>query len=181
MTNAPSPTPVKKHDWGMFFMGIVLVICAFLIMLWPGMSLVTIALFAGVSLLFAGGADLSTYFSVRGNVKGAGWILANAILDILLGAMFIIHPLATAQVIPWLAGCFVVAYGLIAIITSISMRSMGPTWILMLLNGILSIVIGILFFVNPGFFVIFVGLFIAMRGILMCVYGIVSPRSLPYM
>lgn len=171
---------VKKHDWGMFFLGILLVICSVIIMAWPGATLVTIALFAGFMLLFAAGADLATFFNIPSGSPGRGWIMANAIIDILLGAMFVAFPVATAQIIPWLAGAFIVAYGIIAIITSIGVRSLGSTWMLMLLNGILSIIIGILFFVDPTYFVIYLGLYVAMRGVLMCIYGIVAPRSLPY-
>lgn len=167
----------KKHDWGMFVVGVLLVIAAFVIMLWPGMTLVTLALIAGVTLLFAGGADLSAFFASKG-VPGRGWIMVNAIVDIILGAMFIIHPIAAANVLPWLAGGFVIAYGVVAIVTSIGVRSFGSAWLLMLLNGILSITIGIMFFVNEAYFVIFLGVFLAMRGVLMCFYGIVSPRSL---
>lgn len=176
-----SSTSQKKRDWGMIACGVLLVISAFVIMLWPGMTLVTLAIIAGVMFLFAGGADLSQYFRVRGSVDGAGWILVNAILDIILGAMFIIHPIAAAEVLPWLAGMFVIFYGVMAIVASIGIRNMGSVWVLMLLNGILSIVIGILFFVNPAYFVWFLGFFLAWRGAMMCAYGFMAPRSLPYM
>ncbi len=171
----------KKRDWGMIVIGILLVISAFVIMLWPGMTLVTLAIVAGVMFLFAGGADLSQYFRVRTMTQGAGWILVNAILDIILGAMFIIHPIAAAQVLPWLAGMFVIFYGIMVIVASVGMRSMGSVWVLTLLNGILSIVIGILFFVNPAYFVWFLGFFLAWRGAMMCVYGFMCPKCLPYM
>lgn len=173
-------TTQRKHDWGMIVCGVLLVISAFVIMLWPGMTLFTLAIIAGVMLLFAGGADISQYIRLR-PASGSGWILVNAILDIILGAMFIIHPIAAAEVLPWLAGIFVIAYGVMAIVASIGIRSMGSVWVLMLLNGILSIVIGILFFVNPAYFVWFLGFFLAWRGAMMCVYGFMAPASLPYM
>lgn len=180
MANGYGTGTVKKHDWGMFFLGILLIICSFILMMWPETTLITIALFAGFMLLFAAGGDLATFFNVPKGTDGRGWIMANAIIDIILGGMFIIHPVATASVIPWLAGGFIVGYGIIAIISSIGLRSYGSTWLLLLLNGILSIVIGILFFVDPTYFVWLICFFLIMRGVLMCVYGIVAPRSLPY-
>lgn len=174
-------TAKKKRDWGMVVCGVLLVISAFVIMFWPGMTLVTLAIIAGVMFLFAGGADLSQYFRVRKTVDHSGWLLVNAILDIVLGAMFVIHPLAAAQVLPWLAGVFVIFYGVMAIVSSIGIRSMGSAWVLVLLNGILSIIIGILFLVNPAYFVWFLAFFLVWRGVMMCVYGFMSPKSLPYM
>lgn len=167
----------KKHDWGMFFIGVVLIISAFIMMIWPGMTLVTIALMAGIMLLFAGGADLSAFFAAKGT-EGRGWIILNAILDILLGIMFLVHPLVAASVLPWLAGGFVIGYGILAIISAFGLRKLGSTWVLMLINGILSIIIGILFIIQPINFAIFLSVFFAWRGVLMCFYGIVSPRSL---
>lgn len=180
MNDLSSMNDTKKHDWGMFFLGILLIVCAVIIMVWPGVTLVTMALFAGFMLLFAAGGELGSFFSVPKGTSGRGWMMANAILDIILGAMFIIHPIASATVLPWLAGCFIIAYGIIAIASSISFRSLGSAWVLMLINGILSIVIGILFFINPAYFVIFVGVYLVMRGIVMCISGLIAPRSLPY-
>lgn len=167
----------KKHDWGMFFVGIALVICAIIMLVMPGITLVSIALMAGIMLLFAGGADLSAFFSAKGTA-GRGWILLNAVIDIILGIMFVVHPVAAAAVLPWVAGCFIIAYGVAAIVSAFGLRKLGGTWGLMILNGILSIIVGVLFFVDPASFVAFLSAFLIMRGILMCVYGMVSPRSI---
>lgn len=167
----------KKRDWGMFFIGIALVICAIIMLIMPGITLLTIAMMAGIMMLFAGGADLSAFFAAKGTA-GRGWILLNAIIDVILGFMFVVHPVAAAAVLPWLAGCFIIAYGVMAIVSAFGLRKLGGTWGLMILNGALSIVVGILFFVDPASFVVFLSAFLIMRGILMCVYGMVSPRSL---
>lgn len=172
-----SQLDTKKHDWGMFFIGIVLVICSFIILLWPGITLLTIALMAGVMLLFAGGADLAAFFEAKGT-QGRGWILLNAILDVILGFMFIVHPVAAAEVLPWLAGGFIIGYGILAIASAVGMRKIGSGWVLMIINGILAIIVGFLFFMDPVNFAIFLAVFLMWRGILMCFYGIVSPRSL---
>lgn len=176
-----SNNAVKKHDWGLVFGGVLLVICAFVILFWPGLTLVTLAILAGFLFLFAGGADLATFFGLRKDKKGTGWILVNAILDIILGFMFLLHPLAAAEVLPWVVGCFVIAYGVVAIASSFGFRSYGSMWILMLINGILSVIIGILFVMDPATFVLFLGFFVIWRGIVMAISGIVAPRNLPYM
>lgn len=167
----------KKRDWGMFFIGVVLVICSIVILAWPGITLVTIALMAGFMFLFAGGADAAAFFTAKG-VSGRGWILLNAILDLILGFMFLVHPVVAADVLPWLAGGFIIGYGICAMIAAFGVRKIGSTWWLTLINGILAIIIGILFFVDPVNFVIFLSVFLMWRGVLMCVYGLISPRSL---
>lgn len=173
---------VKKHDWGLFASGVLLIIFAFVMMLWPGLTLVTLGIIAGVVLIITGISIFVTYMRTRKTaVKQSVWVLVNAILDVVLGAMFLLYPVAAAATIPWLAGAFVIAYGVVAIFSSIGVRNTGSMWVLMLLNGILSIIIGIMFVMDPGSFVIFVGIYFVMRGVLMMIYGIIAPRNLPYM
>lgn len=171
----------KKHDWVMFFLGILLVLSAIVIMAWPDASLLTMSIFAGAMFLVAGVGDIIAYVQLRKINQASGWIIVNAILDVILGFMFIVHPIAGAQVLPWLAGVFVIAYGVMAIITSIGVRSYGSTWIVLLIYGILSIPVGIFFMMWPASFIYFLGIFLIMRGCIMSYYGIVAPNNLPYL
>ena len=171
----------KKHDWGMFFMGILLVICAFVIMAWPGASLVTMSIVTGMLFLVAGVGDIINFNQLRKIEQSSGWMIVNIVLDFILGVMFVAFTVAGAETLPFIAGCFVIMYGVMAIVMSIGLKNYGSTWILLLVYGILSIPVGIFFMMWPGSFIIFLGVFLIMRGCLMCFYGIVAPRNLPYL
>lgn len=171
----------KKHDWGLFFSGIALILVSAVVILWPGLTLVTIAIVAGAILVVAGIFDFVFYFRAKDVTQPSGWVIVNGILDIILGAMFLIQPVATAAVLPWIAGVFIIAYGIVAIPSAIAFRKIGSAWPIMLLNGILSILIGIIFVMDPASFALFLGIYLAMRGVMMCIYGIIAPRNLPYM
>lgn len=173
-----STATTKKRDWGLFFTGILLIICAFVVILMPGATLVSLAMIAGAILLCAGAADLVFYFRFKATMQKSIWVLINGILDILLGGMFLIHPIATAAVLPWMAGVFVIFYGAMAIASSFAFRGLGSAWLLVLLNGLLSIWIGFMFIVEPSSFALFLGIYLAMRGALMCVSGLVAPRAM---
>lgn len=170
----------SKYDWGLFFGGLLVAICGIAVIFWPGATLEILALVAGVGFLVAGIFNFGTWIRTHNYVDGSGWTLANAICDVILGLMFLIHPIVGAGVITFLVGCFTVAYGAFAIVSSISLRRVTGTWWAMLLNGIISLLCGWFFIFSPGFFAIFLGVFIVMQGVTMSIYGLTSSNSSIY-
>ena len=90
----------KKHDWGLIIAGIPLVLCALLFLIAPSLTLVTITAIAGAAFLVSGIFDIANYVRFRSTMSLSGRALAYAILDIIIGLMFLIHPLAFSAVIP---------------------------------------------------------------------------------
>lgn len=169
-------TQGSGRDWGMFFAGLAIIIAGFVIYFWPGLTLVSIAIIAGVMLIVGGIFDFVSYFKLKGTGLTSGWAIVNAICSLILGIMFIVHPVVSAAVIPMLVGIFVLFYGGMAIAAAISLRKYGSGWGLMLLNGIVSILCGVLFIMMPASFAIFLAVFLWMRGVTMCVYGLSTSR-----
>ncbi len=99
------------RNWGLFAAGIALVIIGFVLLMVPGLTLVSIAVIAGCMFLAAGIVDAYAYFKYREAEGLSGWALAYAICDIILGVLFIVHPIASAVVIPWVMGIFLMARG----------------------------------------------------------------------
>ena len=111
------------RNWGLFAAGIALVIIGFVLLMVPGLTLVSIAVIAGCMFLAAGIVDAYAYFKYREAEGLSGWALAYAICDIILGVLFIVHPIASAVVIPWVMGIFVVAYGIFEIVAAVRFRA----------------------------------------------------------
>ncbi|WP_165045655.1 MULTISPECIES: HdeD family acid-resistance protein [unclassified Adlercreutzia] len=169
-----------RHDWGMVFGGVMVFIAGFVLMLWPGLTLVSIATAAGLLLLAVGIYDVIAYFRTRKSAGVSGWVMVNAVCDIILGLLFVTHPLITAEVIPMFMGVFVCVYGVFAIVAAIRLRKVGFGWGFMLANGIVALLCGLSFILVPESFVIFLGLFLAMRGVTMAVFGFMEPRAVPF-
>ncbi len=165
------------RDWGLFFWGILLLVCGFVVMAWPDLSLVSIAIAAGAMLLVGGVFDAVAYFRLRKTGLETGWALVNAICSIILGIMFLVHPIVTASVIPFMAGIFVLVYGIMAIVAGVGLRGLGAGWGWMIANGIISILCAFMFMFMPASFVIFLGIFLVMRGITMAVFGLTMPKA----
>lgn len=167
----------KSHDWSLFIGGLLIALCGIAVTIWPGATLEVLAIFAGVAFIIAGIFAFVRWINTRGLMQGTGWTLAGAICDFILGAMFLIHPIISAGAMTFMIGCFVVAYGVFAIITSFTVSRVASSWWVMLLNGILSLICGWLFMFYPGFFAIYLGVFLIMQGVTMSVYAVTSPSN----
>ena len=78
----------------------------------------------------------------------SAWALAYAACDIILGVLFIAHPVVSAVVIPWVMGIFVIAYGIFEVVAAVRFHREIPGWGWVLFAGIVSLFCGIAFIVH---------------------------------
>ncbi len=162
----------KKRDWGMIIAGVLLIICAFLFLLMPGMTLIWLTIFAGAAFLVAGVFEIISYVRNRKTGEASGWTLLYAILDIILGLMFLYQPVVMAVVLAWLVGIFVCVFGIYEIIAAFKIRKSGAgMWGWVLFSGIVSVIVAIMFFTFPASIIIYMGMFLMMRGITEIIFG----------
>lgn len=162
----------SKHDWGLIFAGVALAAAGFFCMLAPGLTIVTIAAVVGAFFLVAGVFDIISYIRLRNIMPRSGWELAYAIIDVLLGLIFLLHPLAFSAVVPWLVGVCFVAFGVFEVIASVKAHGWGvPMWGWALFSGVLNVLCGIAFFVMPQMLSVFLAIILLVRAATLMVYG----------
>ena len=163
---------VKKHEWGLIVAGILLIACAFFFLLAPGLTLVTITAIAGAAFLVSGVFDIIGYIRFHKAMVLSGWMIAYAVLDIVIGLMFLLHPLAFAAVIPWVIGAFFLIFGIFEVVGAFKIRKTGvPMWGWMVFSGLVSVACGVTFFFAPASFSVFLSVFVLMRGTSLIFYG----------
>lgn len=168
---------VKKHDWGLFAGGIAVALIGLVVMFWPGATLLTLAMVAGVFFVFAGVAEIVGYFAYKSTGLTTGWQVAGGICNLILGAIFLLNPIWSAMMLPWIAGVAVICYGIFSIVGGIQMKGTMPgVWGWFVANGIVGILCGIIFMAAPDTFVLFLGIFMIFRGVTMMVYGATTPK-----
>lgn len=168
------------RNWGLFFWGVVVALSGLVFLFWPGLTLIAISQIAGVLLIIAGVFDFYTYWQDRKVGAQSGWAIVNGACCLILGILFLIHPIVASTVIPFIVGVFVLLYSIISIVSAVSMRSVIPVWGFMLANGVVALLCGILFIVFPASFAIYLGAFMIMRGITMCAFGATSTQLPQY-
>lgn len=165
------------RNWGLFAAGIALILIGFVLLMVPGLTLVSIAVIAGCMFLAAGIVDAWAYFKYRRAEGLSARALAYAACDIILGVLFIAHPVVSAVVIPWVMGIFVIAYGIFEVVAAVRFHREIPGWGWVLFAGIVSLFCGIAFIVAPGTFALFLGFFLMARGVQMAVFGVSLPQA----
>lgn len=162
----------NEKNWSIIVPGVLLIFFGALCAFYPGITLLSVTFVAGAGFVFAGIVNIVSYARERKTMGLSGWYVAYGILDIIVGLMLLIHPFATAYVIPWLIGAFVIAYAIVEIASIIANRkALGSVWGLGLVSAILSLIVGICFFVFPETLAIFIALFAVIRGVTLIVAG----------
>ena len=86
------------RNWGLFAAGIALVIIGFVLLMVPGLTLVSIAVIAGCMFLAAGIVDAYAIFEIvaavrfRDALPGWGWVLFAGIVSLFCGIAFFLWP-----------------------------------------------------------------------------------------
>lgn len=89
------------------------------------------------------------YFCFR-NLYGAGWLLAEGILTILLGLFVLCDQVVTINVIPYIFGLWTVFSGVTRTVDSLEIKRFGVKgWYWMTLVGVASILLGFISFIRP--------------------------------
>lgn len=169
----------STKDWPLIVIGILMVVCGFVIWLTPVGTLVAITMLAGAGFLVAGVIDIIEYVRMRTFAPLPGWTLLYAVLDIVIGILMLAYPVVLAGMIPWLVGFGIIVFGAFEAFAAMQARKMpGVPWGWMLFSAIVDIVCGISFMAFPAMLALFVALFAIMRGATLVVFGVVGRRGL---
>ncbi|MGI6104744.1 MAG: HdeD family acid-resistance protein [Raoultibacter sp.] len=162
----------KRHDWGLILAGALLLLCGGVFFFSPLESLVVLTSFAGAFFVVAGIFNIITYARFHKTGLASGWTIFYAILDIVLGLMFLVHPIVLAGVIPWVVGIFVLLFGAYECVAAFRAKKVGiPMWGWILFSGILEIIIAFCFFFVPASFIIYIAIFLILRGFTLIMFG----------
>ena len=102
-----------ERNWSLIVPGVLLIFFGALCAFYPGITLLSVTFVAGAGFIFAGIVNIISYVRERKTAGLSGWFVAYGILDIIIGFMLVIHPLATDYVITWLLDPFLLATHLI--------------------------------------------------------------------
>ncbi len=133
-------------------LGVLLVICGFLVMFTPILSFFGLGTVIAVALMIWG--IMALVKCVR--IRIYGFRCAMAILAIIIAFLLMVTPgetFLTDQLILYLAAVFVIARGLLSIILAVKSAKESPkrTWIIGIILGILAVILGIICLAYPLF------------------------------
>jgi uncharacterized membrane protein HdeD (DUF308 family) len=141
---------VGRHwGWALFF-GIVTVLAGLLAVVWPGRTIVVVAVLFGVQLVVAGIFRFVAALAAGEEDTGRRVLLALlGVLSFIVGLYALRHILITIAALALLLGIFWIVNGAVETFTALSHRGMqGRGWTIFM--GLLSVVAGVVVLVYPG-------------------------------
>jgi uncharacterized membrane protein HdeD (DUF308 family) len=139
---------IFKTWWLVLIKGIILILLAIIVFINPVATLVSLSIFFGVALLISGIIIIIVSVSLKNEMANWGWKLAEGILDILIGILFISNPIITAIVMPFIIGLWIIFYGIILFVEVFTTKKHS------FFNATLEIIISVLIIVF-GFIITF--------------------------
>jgi uncharacterized membrane protein HdeD (DUF308 family) len=151
-----SPSPVRSYGTPhLLVLGVIDLICGLIALVWPGVTVLALALIFGIMLLFAGLMALGVGSVLRraGGNPTISWIIGA--VAVIAGLVCIFHPGAGVWAI--ILGCSV--WFLLTGIGDLVVASAAPRHRLLLAAlGVLSIVAAVVLLVRPGLAIVTVAL-----------------------
>ena len=152
--------------------GLVLGVVA---LVWPGATLVTIAIVFGLYLLMSGLFRISV--AIFSSTSGALWRVLGVVLGVLLvaaGVYCLVNPEQSLAVLAWVIGFGWIAEGIIDVMAGVQGLA-SPAW-LAIVSGIVSIIAGIVTFTLPS---LAIQTFLLVGAILLIVVSVTTLLTLP--
>jgi uncharacterized membrane protein HdeD (DUF308 family) len=162
---------VGRHwGWVMAF-GVLTLLAGVAVVVWPGPTILVLALLFGVQLIVSGIFRFVTALASDDLTGGTRVLLALlGVLSFIVGLYALRHVLLTIVVLALLLGIFWIVNGAIEIFTALAHRGMyGRGWAVF--TGILSIVAGLIALVVPGITLLWLAIVL---GVWLVVFGIIE-------
>ena len=162
--------PEKKsrhYKWWFVALGVLVTLAGVACITWPAISLAVVAAVAGICFLASGITRITTFFDLGSALLGASSLFMG-ILDVIVGIMFLIHPLIGGITIAMLGGIAVIVTGVSDVVSSLRMKrviGMGPM-VLEIIGAIVTVICGVLILMAPRLFIIYLGIMLIIRGVM---------------
>lgn len=151
---------LDKVKWLSLIAGILLIVVAFVNMMYPEEFTLELVKFLGIALVALGIIRVVRYFNK--SVFSTGSFLVGGIVDIILGFLILKYKVTSLKVLFLLLGFWVLSNGVFQIAISIDFKKIGVKgWWLDLLSGILGIIVGIMLLGNFDLSMLYVTLLIS--------------------
>jgi uncharacterized membrane protein HdeD (DUF308 family) len=100
--------------------GIVLIIGGVVVVTWPGVTFLVIAIVWGITIVVGGITRIVSSIALRG--RGWGWVLVIGIAELIVGIAALVWPDVTAYVILLLIGIYAIVAGVIQIFLAFELK-----------------------------------------------------------
>ena len=142
-------TQVKKLRWTLGLRGVLSIAVGVVILVWPGISLLSLTILVGAYAFANGIIEFGYAFTDEGKSR-RGWFVFSGLAGIAFGVMVLAWPGISSLALLYVIGAYAIGIGILAIGAAFQLPLDGRDTALMVLGGLVAIVFGIVMFAKPG-------------------------------
>jgi uncharacterized membrane protein HdeD (DUF308 family) len=129
--------------------GVVGILFGIVAMVWPISTGITLVVVWGAWALVDGAGSIINAFGRGITVSARILLLALGVLGLVVAGLAMFRPGVTAVTLTWILGIWLVARGLVSVVTAFTPAARGGRWLLVL-SAAVDVLLGVLFAANPG-------------------------------
>lgn len=173
-TSAPSPVVLERGF--VVASGIAAIVLGITALVWPGVTLITVALLFGAYLVVSGIFRLVVAFTADGLTAGLRWLVGIlGALVVVAGVFALANPLLSLEILAYVIAFGWIFDGIAAIAAGIQGKSAMPRW-LSIVAGVVSIIAGGVMLFLPA---LGIATLVLVGGWILIAIGIATFFSLP--
>jgi uncharacterized membrane protein HdeD (DUF308 family) len=142
-------TQVKKLRWTLGLRGVLSIAVGVVILVWPGISLLSLTILVG-AYAFANGIIEFGYAFTDEAKDQRGWFILSGLAGIVFGVVVLAWPGISSLALLYVIGAYAIGIGILLIGSAFQLPLDGRDTALMVLGGLVAILFGIVMFVKPG-------------------------------
>jgi len=141
---------LSRRWWMLLLRGLAIIVFGVLAFLWPGLTLITLAIMWGAYAFVDGILSLSLAVTVRdGGAAQRWWLAIVGVVGLLAGVAAFMSPIAVARVLLLFIAAWAIVVGLLQIWGAVRLRKeISNEWML-ILSGLISVAFGALLIARP--------------------------------
>lgn len=161
---------IRRSSWVPLLLGIWAVIAGILTVVWPGSTVLALAIILGVFLVVAGPLQIVHGIQLRGHAREWWLLTLRGVASLALGVLTLVWPDITVWALALLFGVELLLLGGFETAAGLHARSEGRDWAWYLARGLAAIAVGIVTIAWPGITVLALALLL---GFFLVYFGIV--------
>ena len=140
---------LRKVRWALGLSGLLAIVFAIVIVVWPSISLTALVILFGALALSRGIIGLVMAF--RSPIKGGrGWLVLSSLLGIAIGLAVFFFTDMSALALLYVIGAYALTLGILTVFGALGLPIDNSDKTVLVLSGLVSVAFGVLMLVKPG-------------------------------
>jgi uncharacterized membrane protein HdeD (DUF308 family) len=140
---------LKKVRWALGLSGLLAIVFAIVIVVWPSISLFALVILFGAFALARGIVGLG--MAIWGPIKeGRGWLVLSSLAGIGIGVVVFFFTDMSALALLYVIGAYALTLGILTVFGALRLPIDNSDKTVLVLSGLVSVAFGVLMLVKPG-------------------------------